>query len=111
MWWTQLLVAHSNEYKKYVLSEFGWLFTLFAFDVFFDDTDVHFSSSSLFFGRLGGVTTGEFSTIIGGEDLFIVSDSDVRNLESKIVVRFLFHFFHLLILLFSLLLSLLFFHR
>jgi hypothetical protein len=52
-------------------------------DVFFDDTEVHFSSSSRFFGRFGVVTIGVFSTDTGGDDLLIFSDSDVRNLTEK----------------------------
>jgi len=52
-------------------------------DVFFDDTEVHFSTSSRTFGRFGVVTIGEFSTAIGGDDLLIFSDSDVRNLINQ----------------------------
>ncbi len=52
-------------------------------DVFFDDTEVHFSTSSRIFGRFGAVKIGEFSTAIGGDDLLILSDSDVRNLTKQ----------------------------
>jgi len=52
-------------------------------DVFFDDTEVHFSTSSRIFGRFCVVKIGEFSTAIGGDDLLILSDSDVRNLTNQ----------------------------
>ena len=56
-------------------------FTLLTLDVFFDETDVHFSSSSLFFGRLGVVTLSTGSTVVGGDVLLTFSDSDVRSLN------------------------------
>ena len=57
-------------------------FTLFPFDVFFDDTDVHFSSCWII-GRAGVAGVGGASAAIGGDALFTLSDSDVRNLKLK----------------------------
>jgi hypothetical protein len=58
---------------------------LLVLDVFFDDTEVHFSSSRNF-ARFGVVTIGVFSLDIGVDDLLILSDSDVRNLEENIIL-------------------------
>ncbi len=77
-----LVIVHSIENQGIWKSE-KYEFTLLALDVFFDDTDIHFSTSSLFFEWFGVVTVGVVSMDIGGDDLFIFSDSDVRNLRSK----------------------------
>jgi hypothetical protein len=74
-----LVIVHSIKNQGIRKGE-KYEFTLLALDVFFDDTDVHFSSSSLFFGRFDVMTIGVISIDIGGDDLFIFSDSDVRNL-------------------------------
>ncbi len=70
--------------NKNVRERWKYLFTLLALDVFFDDTEVHFPSSSRLFDRFGVVTIGGVSSRdIGGDALLIFSDSDVRNLKHK----------------------------
>ena len=71
-----------NEWSEMTRTEQRFQVTLLFFDPFFDDTEVHFSSSLRFFGCTGVVSTEVMLVAdFGGDVLLTFSVSDVRALQ------------------------------